>query len=104
MICLACLRGSIYDRETALVVGKCETCGDTRPCIPGDRIALFVPYIPLQIYDLFDIMPIVDKNQCADCKGKKVMLSNCMGCHEAKCFHLMKPCSPYCRECVAVSS
>jgi len=104
MICLDCLRGSVYNHDSAPATARCEVCGDTRLCMKWSQVALFVPYIPLQICDIFDTQPIVDKNQCPECKGKRVILSACMGCGENKCHHLMKPCSPHCLACVASRS
>jgi len=102
--CLDCLKGSVYDKETVPTTTECQVCHDIRPCVPGERIALLIPYIPLQFMDIFETEPIDNKNQCAACKDKRVMLSLCGTCHKKKCYHLMKPSSPNCLACVAGSS
>ena len=102
--CLDCLRGSVYDRNAVPTTTECQVCHDVRPCVPGERVGLFIPYIPLQFVDLFEGEPINNKNQCAACKDKRVVLSFCGRCHQKKCYHLMKPSSPDCLACVASSS
>ena len=101
MICVDCLKGSVYDRSTAPVTTECEVCHDTRPCIRGDAIALFVPFIPLMTMDAFGPESKETRNRCAKCASGSPVLLFCGTCHVSKCFHLMKPASPYCKACVA---
>lgn len=104
MACLDCLRGSIYNRDAVTTVMECSHCHDVRPCLPGESIGLFIPYIPLIWVDIFGTEPINNKNQCATCKDKSVLLASCYTCHEKKCWHLMKPSSPHCLACIAQAS